>query len=223
MSRKARKPICTAVMAVAVAAALCAPSAAAAANSLAVHGSVNQVYVTGAQPGTSLTLVRKKERISRKRVGTLGGVVFRRVPAGKGYRVRAADGSLSVKVGVMRDRPAPKDASIYNQALPAGGYGYAYTRDGTSLALDVRLPGPASAGPYPTVVEYAGYGYADPAGPQSGIAPILNLLGYAVVDVNMRGMGCSGGAFDYFERLQALDGYDIVETTARQSWVARHK
>jgi uncharacterized protein len=218
MSRKARKPVCIAVMALA-AAALCAPAGAGAANGLAVHGSVNQVYVTGAQPGTSLTLLRRGERVSRKRVGELGGVVFRRVAAGKGYRVRAADGSLSVKVGVMRDRAAPKDPSIYNQTLPAGGYGYLTTRDGTSLARDVRLPGPASAGPYPTVVEYSGYGYADPAGPQSGIAPILNLLGYAVVDVNMRGTGCSGGAFDYYERLQSLDGYDVVETTARQPWV----
>ena len=119
----------------------------------------------------------------------------------------------------MSDRSAPKDPSIYNQTLPAGGYGYLTTRDGTSLAVDVRLPGPASAGPYPTLVEYSGYGYANPAGAQSGISQILNLLGYAVVDVNMRGTGCSGGAFDFFEKLQSLDGYDVVETVARQPWV----
>ena len=35
----------------------------------------------------------------------------------------------------------------------------------------------------------------------------------------MRGTGCSGGAFDYFEKLQSLDGYDVVETVARQPWV----
>ena len=49
------------------------------------------------------------------------------------------------------------------------------------------------------------------------------MLGYAVVDVNMRGTGCSGGAFDYFETLQSLDGYDIVETVARQPWVLHNK
>jgi uncharacterized protein len=196
------------------------PGAASAANGLAVHGSVNQVYVTGAQPGTSLRLIdRKRETVRKKPVGSLGGVVFRGVPPGKGYRVRAADGSLSVRVGVMSDRSAPKDPSIYNQTLPAGGFGYMYTRDGTSLSLDVRLPGPAANGPYPTLVEYAGYGYANPAGAESGISQILNLLGYAVVDVNMRGTGCSGGAFDYFEKLQSLDGYDVVETVARQPWV----
>jgi predicted acyl esterase len=212
------------VLPVLAAITLLAPSGAAAANSLAVHGSVNQVYVTGAQPGTSLRLIdRQDRRISIKPVGTLGGVLFRRVPAGKGYRVRAADGSLSVKVGVLSDRAAPKDPSIYNQKLPEGGYGYMYTRDGTSLAIDVRLPGPVEAGPYPTVVEYSGYGYANPAGAESGISPILNQLGYAVMDVNMRGTGCSGGAFDYFERLQSLDGYDVVETTARQPWVLRNK
>jgi uncharacterized protein len=203
----------------ALALTLLVPSAASAANSLAVHGSVDQVYVTGAQPGTSLRLVRKGQTVRKKPVGSLGGDLFRGVSAGKGYRVRAADGSVSVPVGVMSDRSAPKDPSIYNQTLPAGGYGYVTTRDGTSLALDVRLPGPASAGPYPTLVEYSGYGYANPAGAESGISQILNLLGYAVVDVNMRGTGCSGGAFDYFEKLQSLDGYDVVETVARQPWV----
>ena len=45
-------------------------------------------------------------------------------------------------------------------------------------------------------------------------------MGFAVVDVNMRGTGCSGGAFDFFEPLQSLDGYDVVETIARQPWVS---
>ena len=120
-------------------------------------------------------------------------------------------------------KPAPRDPGIYNQALPAGGYGYLTTRDGTQLAVNVHLPGPAANGPYPTLVEYSGYGYANPAGAESGISPIAELLGYAVVDVNMRGTGCSGGAFDYFERLQSLDGYDVVETAARQPWALHGK
>jgi uncharacterized protein len=211
-------------LAAALAIACFAPTGASAANNLGIHGSVNQVYVTGAQPGTSLRLIdRKGKKVATKPVGSLGGVVFRRVPAGKGYRARAANGSLSVRVGVMRDRAAPKDPSIYNQTLPAGGYGYMTARDGTSLSLDVRLPGPAADGPYPTLVEYSGYGYANPAGAESGISQILNLLGYAVVDVTTRGIGCSGGAFDYFETLQSLDGYDVVETAARQPWVLHNR
>ena len=39
----------------------------------------------------------------------------------------------------------------------------------------------------------------------------------------MRGTGCSGGAFDYFETLQSLDGYDAIETVARQPWVLHNK
>ena len=223
-SARKRRWLVPAALAAALTVGALAPAGAAAVNGLNVHASANQVYVTGAQPGTSLRLLdRKRKRVSKKPVGPLGGVVFRRIPPGKGYRVRAADGSLSARVNVFNDRPAPKNPGIYNQTLPAGGYGYLYTRDGTSLAIDVRLPGPASAGPYPTLVEYSGYGYANPAGAESGISQVLNLLGYAVVDVNMRGTGCSGGAFDYFERLQSLDGYDVVETAARQPWVLHNR
>src|SRR5919204_474019 len=85
-----------------------------------------------------------------------------------------------------------------------------------------RPPGPDSLPPYPTLIEYSGYGYANPAGPTNGIAVLANLMGFAVVDVNMRGTGCSGGAFDFFEPLQNLDGYDVVETIARQPWVRGH-
>ena len=46
---------------------------------------------------------------------------------------------------------------------------------------------------------------------------------YATVGINMRGTGCSGGAFDYFEQLQSTDGYDAIETIAAQPWVAHHK
>ena len=84
-------------------------------------------------------------------------------------------------------------------------------------------PPPVPAGPTPTLIEYSGYGYADPAGPQSGISVLANLMGFTVVDVNMRGTGCSGGAFDFFEPLQSLDGYDLIETIARQPWVKNNK
>ena len=48
-------------------------------------------------------------------------------------------------------------------------------------------------------------------------------MGFTVVDVNMRGTGCSGGAFDFFEPLQALDGYDVVETIAASRGCAHNK
>jgi hypothetical protein len=190
--------------------ALLAPATASA--RMTVRGSAKQVYVTGAHKGARLTLTRHGRRVARTRAGKLGGAIFRGVRAGGGYRV---NGSRAVKV--LSDRSAPPSRAVYQQKIPAKGYGYLTTRDGTKLAIDVRLP--AGPGPYPTVVEYAGYGYADPDGPQSSIAPVANLLGFAVVDVNMRGTGCSGGAFKFFEPLQSLDGYDVIETVARQPWV----
>jgi hypothetical protein len=187
------------------------------------RGSVQQVYALGLAPRAKVALVNRRGRtVAVQRADALGGVVFRGVAPGTGYRVRSGAkraGNLTVRT----DRSAPPSTRGYSQRLPAGGYGYLSTRDGTQLAIDVHLPGPASQGPYPTLVEYAGYGYADPGGPDSGIAPIANLLGFAVVDVNMRGTGCSGGSFDYFEPLQGLDGYDVIETVARQPWVLGHR
>ena len=45
------------------------------------------------------------------------------------------------------------------------------------------------------------------------------MLDFAVVSVQMRGSGCSGGAFDLFDLPTTYDGYDMVETVAAQSWV----
>ncbi|MFZ0044035.1 MAG: CocE/NonD family hydrolase [Solirubrobacteraceae bacterium] len=190
---------------------------------LSADGSVDQVYATGLRGRQPVSLVnRRGATVARRRADSLGGVVFREVRPGRGYRVRTRS-ARSGPLTVISGRAAPPNTRIYNQRLPAGGYGYLRTRDGTELAIDVRLPGPADQGPYPTLIEYGGYGYADPAGAQSGISQVGTLLGFAVVDINMRGTGCSGGSFDFFERLQDLDGYDAIETVARQPWVLGHR
>ncbi len=193
---------------------------------LTAVGSARQVYATGLPPGASASLLEPTGRaLTTLRADGQGGVLFRNVPAGGGYRVRLdADGQESGPLVVHAVASAPWDPGVYSQSIPRSGYGYLTTRDGTKLAIDVRLPiGSSHAAPYPTVIEYSGYGYADPAGPQSGIATLAQLMGFAVVDVNMRGTGCSGGAFDYFEPLQNLDGYDVIETVAHQPWVLGHK
>src|SRR5215218_4307182 len=203
-----------AALAALAAALLVIPGAAQAAPT--ARGSVEQVQVTGAKPGARVALLRHGRVAGAMRSGRLGGVVFRRVSPGRGYRVRSR-GTTTGRLRVLANRAAPPSTKRYAQRIPPSGYGYLTTRDGTQLAINVRLP--AGPPPYPTVVEYAGYGYANPSGGESSISQLLNLLGYAVVDVNMRGTGCSGGAFDYFEPLQALDGYDVIETVARQPWV----
>jgi predicted acyl esterase len=196
-----------------------------AARAFTARGSVEQVQVTGAKSGTRLVLVdRRGGQVAARRAGSLGAALFRNVKPGPGYRVRPRSGGApSAPFRVLPDRSAPPSTKPYDQTIPAGGYGYLTTRDGTQLAINVHLPGPADQGPYPTLVEYSGYAYANPAGGGSSIAQIGTVLGYAVVDVNMRGTGCSGGAFDFFEPLQSLDGYDVIETVARQPWAMHHK
>ena len=200
---------------------LLAPDARAGSSALVARGSAEQVQVTGATPGAKVKLLQGGATVQRKHAGELGGVVFRRVDPGSGYTV-ASNGTVTAPIRVLSNRGKPPSTGIYNQTI-ADGYGYLTTRDGTKLAVNVHLPGPPEDGPYPTMIEYSGYAYAQPGSPQSGIQPIAELLGYAVVDVNMRGTGCSGGAFDFFEPLQALDGYDVIETIARQPWAANGK
>ncbi len=212
------RPLLAAVIALALAAVGAQVAQAA---GLSAHGSAEQVYATGLQSGRSVSLLNPRGKVvASQKADSLGGVVFRAVRPGRGYRVRQG-GARSSRVTVFSDRSAPPSNRIYDQRIPTSGYGYLTTRDGTKLAIDVRLP--AGPGPYPTLVEYSGYGYADPAGAQSGLSQLATAFGFAVVDVNMRGTGCSGGSFDYFEPLQNLDGYDVIETVAHQSWVLHHK
>src|SRR4051794_33090817 len=187
-------------------------------------GSVGQVYVTGAPKGDDLQLVHDGAVIAHAKADAHGGLIFREVPVGTGYRVATGSGATLVAskpldVTAWTDAPP---ASTYTTQKVGDGYGYLRTRDGTLLSMTVKLPGPADKGPYPTVIEYSGYSPADPKSPQPSTL-IASGLGYATVGINMRGTGCSGGAFDYFEQLQSTDGYDAIETIAAQPWVAHHK
>src|ERR671915_2514564 len=228
--------LCAGVVAFVFTTAAGVGSASAAEPTFNARGSVEQVYVTDLSPGEQVSLLDSAgTTIATRQANSLGGSLFRNVPPGRGYRVRASDGTESDPLTVLTTQSAPPSTDVYDQTIPPDGYGYLTTRDGTKLAIYVHppqdvtkaLPGvqppPVPAGPTPTLIEYSGYGYADPAGPQSGISILANLMGFTVVDVNMRGTGCSGGAFDFFEPLQNLDGYDVIETVARQPWVARHK
>ena len=230
MTRSPRCPLGALALAL-ILTALGASSAAA----FDAHGSARQAYATGLAPRAKTTLVSRRGKVlQHKRADAQGGVLFRGVKPGAGYRIRAGR-AASPALTVLSTRSAPPSTSVYDQTLPKSGYGYLTTRDGTKLAIDVHPPSDVSdvvpglhlptlgSSSSPTLIEYSGYGYADPAGPQNGIAIIANLMGFTVVDVNMRGTGCSGGAYDFFEPLQNLDGYDVIETVARQPWVLGHK
>jgi predicted acyl esterase len=228
--------------------ALCL-AAAGSASAFTARGSAEQVDVTGLAANAQVSLLSSSgASVSTQDADALGGVLFRNVKPGGGYRVRVAStGETSSPVAVHSDASKPWNPQIYTQEIADNGYTYLTTRDGTQLAIDVHpptspagepglpsmfhfptlpIPGVPTASytpPYPTLIEYSGYGYANPAGPENGIAVLANLMGFAVVDVNMRGTGCSGGAYDFFEALQNLDGYDVIETIAHQPWVLGNK
>lgn len=154
------------------------------------------------------------------------------VAAGEGYTIRDEDAhpvEVSEPFSIW-DRDDHPDAGFYDEQsevlVPDGDdqelFGYITMRDGVELSAMVRLPGPASEGPYPTVVEYSGYGPSDPDDPEPGTM-IAGLLGFATVGVNLRGTGCSGGVFDVFNTAQQSDGYDVIEAIARQPWVKNRK
>ncbi len=107
--------------------------------------------------------------------------------------------------------------SFYARKKLKQGLNYVTMRDGVELAMTVRLPAgkKLSDGPFPTVIEHSGYQVAaphdllqsigkhdDPLAPATSTAVgslIAPLLDFAVVSVQMRGSGCSGGAFDLFD------------------------
>ncbi len=209
-----------------------------------VRESVEQLHVTHAEAGVVLVLEDANgNEVQRGTTDNLGSLIFRKVAPNSGYVIRADTGpsgevgSLSV-VSAAGSLP-PQD--FYAKQVLAPGFNYIATRDGTTLSAYVNLPGPIEQGPYPTVVNYSGYEPSKPGEPLGNFGILCNqfpvlcdapndpsslisgLMGYATVSVNMRGTGCSGGAYDDFEKLPLLDGYDVIETVAAQSWVLHHK
>ncbi len=191
--------------------------------SFVAHGSAAQLWLTGAAPLASAYLFGSHGEVASAHTDAQGSLIFRNVAPGDGYVVQVGSGAGAVQttpVRVMRDDEHPP-TSLYTSQHIVDGYQYLTTRDGTQLAIMVRLPGPIDKGPYPTVIEYSGYSPADPNSPQPATL-LASTLGYATVGVNIRGTGCSGGAFQFFENLQSQDGYDVVETIGSQPWVSHN-
>jgi hypothetical protein len=109
--------------------------------------------------------------------------------------------------------PSPPGRTTYGYIPVAVG-----TADETTLGYKVELPDPGiwGNGPYPTVVDYSGY---EPGiYIYDGLAEKFLAAGYAVAGVNIRGTGCSGGKFDYFEPLESRDGAEAIEWLGAQTW-----
>jgi predicted acyl esterase len=201
-------------------------ASAADASGVTVRGSVHQASIIGTTPGTAVVLRRNGNELQHGTTDVNGGFLFRNLPSGKGYEISSTSGGQNQTSPTFRvlGTANPKQSFYDKQRLevtnlsPTSGYGYLRTRDGTTLSVQVVLPGPPDKGPYPTVVEYSGYDPSSPSTTQPQYKLVMPALGYAWVGVNIRGTGCSGGAFNFFENLQSLDGYDTIETVAAQPW-----
>jgi predicted acyl esterase len=149
------------------------------------------------------------------------------------------------------DNP-PANSALYTGQPMQQGLNYITMRDGIQLAATVRYPYNVTCtatAPCPTVIEYSGYNTAGPTdpipfilsqalgGPCNGCgdpnllpdsatdvgAVVARFAGFATVSLQMRGTGCSGGAYDLFGYPSDYDAYDAIEIVANQSWVANHK
>src|SRR3954451_17734202 len=134
------------LLGVAVLALVFVSSAFAADPSFDAQGSVEQVYATGLPAGASTSLLDSSDQVvSTRAANDLGGILFRSVTPGDGYRVRLdTTGETSGPLTVLTTQSAPPDANIYSQPVPSDGYGYMNTRDGTKLAYSVHPPADVS-------------------------------------------------------------------------------
>lgn len=195
-----------------------APFEAAPASFRSIPG-VEQVGIVDAAPGAAVAVLDADGvEVATGEVDEQGAFLARRIEPGAYTVTTTGDVVEQSEPLTVLDPADHPDAAFYaDQELATEGLSYITTRDGTTLSASVWLPGPADGGPYPTVVEYSGYAPSNPD--DETFAQLFNALGYAYVGVNMRGTGCSGGSFRFFELTQHTDGYDAVEAVAAQPWV----
>jgi predicted acyl esterase len=163
----------------------------------------------------------------------------------------SGDRSASFSVLAPGANP-PTDSALYTNQPMHVGLNYITMRDGITLAATVRYPygqSCSAASPCPTVIEYSGYDTAGPTDPIPSLlaqatgttctacgdpdllpdsatevgSVVARFAGFATVSVQMRGTGCSGGAYDLLGYPSDYDAYDAIEIVAHQDWVAHHK
>ena len=209
-----------------------------------VLGGVEQIYVIGATEGDHITVSLDGHVAGSGDADRLGSLAIRGLRQGTTYSVHDEGNGDTRDVKVLSADENPPQ-SFYDATHMGEGLNYIPMRDGITLAATVRPPIGQSIvdGPFPTVIEYSGYQIAAPDEPilnkigtllglpADPLAPtgetdvgslLIRLAGFAVVSVQLRGTGCSGGESDLFDLPTRLDGYDAVETVAAQPWVSGH-
>ena len=250
LSRRASAVLCAAVVVtgmpmIATTAGATSPSP------LHANGSINEAWLTGATPGDSLRQLKDASPVvgATGTADAQGALILRTLTPGTGYSFEdttTSTTSTTFSVLAPGDNPSVNSTLYTDQSLHAG-LNYVTMRDGVTIAATVRLPAGVTSlasGPFPTVIEYSGYATAGPHDPinclvlkqrkackdplvPSSATVVGGLIarenGFATVSVQMRGSGCSGGAFDLFGYPSDYDGYDMIEVLAHQPWVAHHK
>jgi hypothetical protein len=230
-------------------AAFGATTAVAKAATVTARGSIGQAYVQNAPKGAKLALIRNGKALKSGTADRYGSFIWRGLKAGQGYRVRIGTGTrartTTPAFNVLGAETSNPSRAFFKKIKLKQGLNYVKVRDGVEIAMTVRLPTGKTLkdGPFPTIIEYSGYQTAAPKDLLAGVvsslgggpdptkdplvpatstavgAVVAPLLGFASVSVQMRGSGCSGGAFDLFDLPTTYDGYDAVETVAAQNWV----
>src|SRR3954451_4341277 len=131
------------VLCAAVLALFCMTASASAADpTFSAHGSVEQVYVTGLAPNEQMSLVNGAgTTVATQQADPQGGLLFRNVAPGSGYRVTlAAGGTVSDTLTVLSTQSAPPSTDVYYQSITSSGYDYLTSLDVTKLAFDPHPP-----------------------------------------------------------------------------------
>lgn len=211
---------------------------------------VNQLTVIGAEVGEALQLLDPQgQPLLTLITDDLGQAHFAYIPrqpitiqtgvggelpsydgnvlkAGDGYVIRQLGGDQR-ETGPLhvRDVREPAAELHYSSQRMVEGLNYLTMRDGIKIAATVWLPDTTQCGtgPWPTVINYDGYGSANPDEPPPSILISTLLFCYAGVGVDIRGSGCSGGVFDVFNTAQHADGYDVIEIVAQQGFVRHNR
>ena len=233
-------------------------SAAEPGSSLRGNGSIDEAWITGAQQGDRITLLRDGRAVANPdnpgEADRMGSRIVRNLTPGTGYAWRDdATGQDTHTFSVLSPGAnPPRNSPLYRDQRLEDGLNYVTMRDGISLAATVRFPQGticSAAAPCPTVVEYSGYNVAGPTDPIPSLidgalgvpcsncgdpnllpdsatdvgSVVARVSGFATVSLQMRGTGCSGGAFDLLGYPSDYDAYDAIEIVAHQPWVAHHR
>ena len=232
-------------------------AAAASSSRLQGNGSVDEAWLTGANPGDQITLVQHGTAVANPAnpgtADSLGSLIIRDLAPGPGYRwVDTTTGQHTSTFSVLARATTPADSSLYTGqpctrasttspcATASSWRPPCATPTAGPAARPARAPRSSStpattspAPPTPSRLFWLG-ALATPCtdcgdpnllpDTATDVGSVLaRVAGFATVSLQMRGTGCSGGAFDLFGYPSDYDAYDAIEIVAHQSWVANHK